>query len=226
MIIDWVEITKLALIDLWQGFLGFIPSLIGAIIVFVLGWIIAIWIGRIITGVLRKLKIDEVFGKGTWKQALAKADLKVDVAGFIGAIVKWVLVIVFLQISVEILGWVAFAVFLRDVLTYLPNVIIAALIFVVAVIIADIVEKIVKTGVEGIKVGYGQIVSMIAKWSIWVFAILAILYQLGIAPALMEIFFFGIVAMLAISFGLAFGLGGKEVAAEILQDLKKKLRKE
>ena len=226
MIIDWAEITKLALIDLWQGFLGFIPSLIGAIIVFALGWIIAVWVGKIVAGVLKKLKIDKAFEKGTWRKALAKADLKVDVAGFIGAIVKWVLVIVFLQISVEILGWVAFAVFLRDVLTYLPNVIIAALIFVVAVIIADIVEKIVKTGVEGIKVGYGQIVSMIAKWSIWVFAILAILYQLGIAPALMEIFFFGIVAMLAISFGLAFGLGGKEVAAEILQDLKKKLRKE
>jgi len=226
MIINWAEITRESLVSFWQGFLGFIPSLIGAIIVFVLGWIIAVWVGKIVAGVLKKLKIDKAFEKGTWRKALAKADLKVDVAGFIGIIAKWALVIVFLQISVEILGWAAFAVFLKDVLIWLPNVIIAALIFVVAVIIADIVEKIVKTSVEGIKAGYGQVISMIAKWSIWVFAILAILYQLGIAPALMETLFFGIVAMLAIAFGLAFGLGGREVAAEILQDLKKKLKEE
>ena len=226
MIINWAEITKIALVNFWQDFLNFIPSLIGAIIVFVFGWIIAIWIGRIVAGVLRKLKIDKVFGKGAWKQALAKADLKVDVAGFIGAIAKWVLVIVFLQIAVEILGWAAFAIFLGDVLAYLPNVIIAVLIFVVAVIVADIVEKIAITGAEGVKAGYGQMVGIVAKWSIWVFAILAILHQLGIAPEFMKTLLFGIVAMLAISFGLAFGLGGKEVAAEILQDLKKKLKEE
>ena len=224
MIINWVEITGLALVDFWQGFLGFIPSLIGAIIVFIFGWLVAIWVGKIIVGILRKLSFDKIFEKGGWKEALAKAEVKVDASGFIGAIAKWILVIVFLQIAVGILGLAAFAYFLRDVLIYLPNVIIAALIFVVTVIVVDIVEKVVRTGVEGIRVGYGQIVSVIVKWSIWVFAILAILHQLGIAPVFMETLFVGIVAMLAISFGLAFGLGGREVAAEILQDLRRKFK--
>lgn len=225
MIINWIEITKLALIDLWQGFLNFIPSLIGAVIIFIIGWFIATWVGKIISEILRKLKINNVFEKGGWKQALLKAELKVDVAEFIGAIAKWILVIVFLRIVVDILGWEAFAIFLGDVLVYLPNVIIAILIFVVTAIIVDIVEKIVKTGVEGIKAGYGQMAGVVAKWSVWVFAILAILQQLKFDAAdwvfeLIKITFMGIVAMVAI----AFGLGGKDVAAEILQDLKKKLK--
>jgi hypothetical protein len=223
--INWIEITITTFHNLWIGFLNFIPSLIGAIIIFIIGWFIAIGVGRIITEILKKLKIDKIFEKGSWKQTLAKADLKVDVSGFIGAIVKWILVIVFLKVAVEILGLKEFAIFLKDILAYLPNVIIAALIFVIAVIIIDIVEKTVRVGVEGIKVGYGQVISTIIRWSLWAFVILAILHQLGVVPALMEILLFGIVAMLAISFGLAFGLGGRDVAAEILQDLKNKLKK-
>ena len=224
MITNWAEITREALISLWQGFLYFIPSLIGAIIILTIGWIIAIWVGRIFAEVLRKLKIDKVFRKEGWKKALEKADIKVDVAEFIGAIIKWTLIVVFLKIAVEILGWDAFVIFLGDVIAYLPNVIVAVLIFVVTAIIVDIFEKIVGAGTEGIKEGYGQIVGMTAKWAIWIFAILAILHQLGIAPVFMRTLFTGIIAMLAISFGLAFGLGGKDVAGEILQDLKKKLK--
>jgi small-conductance mechanosensitive channel len=110
------------------------------------------------------------------------------------------------------------------VLAYLPNVIVAALIFVVTVIVVDIVEKVMRAGVESIKVGYGHMVSVVVKWSIWVFAILAILHQLGIAKPFMETLFTGLVAMLVLAFGISFGLGGKEVAGEILQDLKRKLK--
>jgi len=224
MITNWLEVTYLALFDLWRDFLIFIPSLIGATIIFIIGWFIAVWTGRIIAGIFKKLKINKIFEKGMWKQALDKADLKVNIAEFIGIIIKWILVIVFLMIAVEILGWHTFAIFLNDILTYLPNVIVAVLIFVVTAIIVDIVEKIVKTGVEGIKAGYGQMISIVIKWSLWIFAILAILHQLGIAPVFMETILFGAVTMIAIAFGLAFGLGGKDVAAEILQDLKNKLK--
>jgi MFS superfamily sulfate permease-like transporter len=124
---------------------------------------------------------------------------------------------------VEILGLGAFATFLKGVLAYLPNVVVAALIFVATVILVDIVEKITRAGVEGIKVGYGKMVSSVVKWSVWIFAILAILHQLGIARPFMETLFTGLVAILVLGFGLSFGLGGKEVAAEILKDFKKKL---
>jgi len=224
MILDWADVTVQALQNLWQAFLSFVPVLIGAIVVFVVGWFISIGIGKIITEILKRIKFNQIFEKGNWDEALAKADIKVDASGFIGAIVKWVLVIVFLLAAVEILGFVEFAGFLKSVIGYLPNVIVAALIFVVTVIVVDIVEKIVRVAVESIKVGYGQMVSAVIKWSIWIFAILAILYQLGVARPFMETLFTGLVAMLVISMGIAFGLGGKDVAAEILQDLKRKLK--
>ena len=230
MIIDWAEITKLALIDLWQGFLDFIPSLIGAIIVFALGWVIAVFVERIVVEVLRKLRVDKVFEKERWKRSLEKADLRIDIVGFVGLIVKWVLIIVFLYAAVGILGWQAFGEILKGIIAYLPNVIVAALIFVVAVIVADIVAKIVRVTLEGAKFTYAHIGETIVRWAIWVLAILMILKQLLVAPELIEIVFgalvYGIMAFLVISIGLAFGLGGRDTAAEILQDLKKKLRKE
>ena len=220
----WAQITTYALQNLWQGFLTFIPTLIGAIIVFIIGWFISVGIGKLVVEVLIRIKFNKLFEKTGWKQALEKAELKVNAAEFIGAIAKWVLVIVFLLAAVEILGFVQFAAFLKSILAYLPNVIVAVLILVVTVILVDIVEKVVRTAVEGVKVGYGHLVSVMIKWSIWIFAVLAILHQLGIAKPFMETLFTGFVAMLVISLGIAFGLGGKDVAAEILQDLKKKLR--
>jgi len=221
----WAEATTLALLKLWDGFLAFIPSLIGAILVFLIGWFVALGIGKLVAEILTRIKLNQFFERASWKTALEKAELKVNPSEFIGAIVKWILVIVFLLVAVEILGLVEFAGFLKSILAYLPNVVIAVLILVVTVIVVDIVEKIIRAAVEGIKVGYGHLASVIVKWAIWIFAILAILQQLKFEAAdwvfeLIKIVFVGIVAMGAI----AFGLGGKEVAAEILQDLRKKLK--
>jgi hypothetical protein len=223
MILDWYTVTIMALQGLWEAFLMYIPALIGAIIVLIIGWFVAVGVGKLVTEILKKLKFNQVFEKGSWKTALEKAEIKVDASGFFGAIVKWILFIVFMMAGVEILGLGAFAGFLKGILAYLPNVIVAALIFVATVILVDIVEKITRAGVEGIKVGYGKAVSSVVKWALWIFAILSILHQLGIAKPFMETLFTGLVAILVLSFGLSFGLGGKEVAADILRDLKKNL---
>ena len=225
MVLDWIDVTIQALQNLWQGFLSFIPVLLGAVIVFIIGWFFSVGVGKLVAEVLKKLKLNQIFEKGAWKNALEKAEIKVDASAFVGAVVKWILVVVFLLAAVEILGLVQFAIFLKGVLGYLPNVIVAVLIFVVTVIVVDIVEKIVRAAVEGIKVGSGQIVSAVVKWSIWVFAILAILTQLRFEAAdwifeLIKIVFMGIVLIAVV----AFGLGGRDMAAEILQDLRKKLK--
>ena len=225
MLNDWIDITIESLKNVWQGFIDFIPRLIGALVLFIIGWIISVAIGKLVAEVLRRIKFNRIFEKGGWKTALEKAEIKVDASGFIGAIFKWVLMIVFLAAAIEILGFVQLTGFLTDVLNYLPNVVVAAFIFVIAVIIADILEKVVRAAVESVKVGYGQVVGAIVKWSIWVFAILAILSQLKIEAAdwivnLINIVVVGIVAMIAI----AFGLGGKEVAGEILRNLRNKFK--
>jgi len=226
IITGWLDTTIIALKNLWLGFIDFIPNLIGAIIVFLIGWLISIAVGKLIAEILKRIKFNRIFEKGGWKTALEKAEIKVDASAFIGAIIKWVLLIVFLAAAVEILGFNQLTVFLtQKVLPFLPNVVVAAFIFVVAVIIADILEKVVRAAVEGAKVGYGQLVGAIVRWSIWVFAILIILSQVGIGETFMADLFRGIVVMIVLAIGLAFGLGGKDVAAEILQDLRNKLRR-
>ena len=224
MILDWYAITLSGLQDLLQGFIGFLPALVGALVIFVIGWFISSGVGRLVGDILKKIKFNQIFERGNWKNALEKADLKVDPSGFIGAIFKWVLVIVFLLASVEILGLNQLAAFITDVLAYLPNVLVASLIFVVAVIIADIVEKVLRAAVESAQVGQAHMVGVIVRWSIWIFAAIAILTQLGITPILWQTLFTGLVALVVVAGGLAFGLGGKEVAGQWLQDMSKKLR--
>ena len=224
MLLNWSDITIQAFQNLWQGFLNFIPVLLGAIIIFTFGWFFAVLIGKIITEILKKLRFNQIFEKGDWKDSLEKAEIKVDVATFLGAIVKWVLIIVVLKIAVGILGWTDFSTLLDKMVAYLPNVIVAALIFVVAVIVADILQKLVVVAVEGAKFTYAKLAGTIVKWAIWVFAILAILQQLVIVPVLVETLFKAVVYGFVAIFVIAFGLGGKDLAAETLRDIRKKIR--
>lgn len=221
---DWSAITLKSLQNLWEGFIGFIPQLIGALIVFIVGWFISVWIGRFIAEILKRLKLDRIFEKTKWQNAFEKAEFKVSVSDFIGGIVKWVLAIVFLLAAVEILGLGQFAGFLKAIVSWLPNLIISAAIFVVAVIIADFAEKLVKAVVGKMEVSYSKILGTIVKWAVWTFAILAILAQLGVAKEIIQILVSGFVALVVISAGIAFGLGGKDVARDVLENLRNRIK--
>lgn len=224
---DWRLISFETLQKFWQNLWGYLINLIIAIIVFLIGWLISEGVGRLVTKFLKKLKIDLVLEKSKGlKEALERAEIKIVPSQIIGEICKWILVIVFLMLAVDILGWKGFAAILKDFINYLPNVLVAILIFVVAVIIADIVEKIISSAVAGMRVKYGPALGAIAKGAIWVLAIFAILSHLRIAREMVLTLFQGIVAIIVIAGGIAFGLGGKELATDILQGLRKKLKKE
>lgn len=222
--VNWYDTTIAALQDLWSGFLEFIPELIGALIVFIVGWFVSLGIGKLITEILRKLQFNELFEGGNWGKALEKSDVKVDPAKFLGELFKWIVLIVFLLAVAEILNLTQFAEFVQEILVYLPNVVASAFIFVVAVIVADFAKKIVETSVGGMQVEYADLAGSIVKWAIWIFAVFAILTQLGVATSLIQTLFTGIVAVLVISFGLAFGLGGKDIAYDILKNFRNRLR--
>ena len=224
MVQDWSTITWQALQGLWQGFLNFLPKLVGAIIVFVIGWFIAVWIGKLVAEILRRLRLDRIFEKSKWDEALEKAEFRMKMSDFIGGIVKWVLVIVFLLAAVEILGLVQFAIFLRAIVAWLPNLVVAAAIFVVAVIIADFSEKLVRAIVGKMNVRYVKLIGSIVKWAIWIFAILAILSQLGVAKDIVQIIVGGFVALIVISCSIAFGLGGRDLARDILENFRGKFK--
>ena len=210
-----------------QNLIGFVANLLLAIIVFVIGYLISIGIGTIITEVLKSVKFNKLFEKEGWTKALQRANISVNPSDFIGAIVKWVFVIVSLLVAVDILKLAQFGMILTQVLNYLPNVVVAALIFVAAVIISDIIEKIVRVAVERIKVGYGYIASSIVTWAIWIFTIFLILDQLlptnNLIQTLYSSIIYGVVFAVSLGVAIAIGLGGKETAAEVISDMKRKI---
>jgi hypothetical protein len=221
---NWYDITRNAFGNFWTSFLSFIPNLIIAIIIFIIGWIIAAVIGKIVSQILSRLNFNRLFEKASWREALEKAEIKVNPAEFIGAICKWVLVIVVLLITVEILGLTQFAVLLNNLIAWIPNLIVAIVIFIVAVIVADLLDKIIIASTKRIGVEYVGLLGMIIRSAIYIFAGIAILMQLKIEVAtwiadLLKILFGGVVIALAI----AFGLGGKDAAAKVIEDFRRKI---
>lgn len=224
---EWGTILSRSLEEFGLGFLNFLSKFIPALIVFLVGWLIAAVVGKIVGEILKKLKLDKFFEAKGWQEALEKAEIKTSISEFIGSLCKWILIILVLAISVELLARPSgFSEFLYgSVIPWLGNLLVAVAIFVVVVIIANFAEKATRASLEKAKVGFAALGSSIVKWAIWIFGIFAILTQLGIGRDLLLILFRGLVALIAIAGGLAFGLGGKEVAGELLHSLKERLKK-
>ncbi|MFH1450996.1 MAG: hypothetical protein ABIF89_00065 [bacterium] len=225
MVLDWYKIMSGSLERALESILVFLPKLLGALIVLLIGWFISVLLGKLVRKVLEKVGFNQLFGTKSIKTAMEKAEIKVNAAELAGEVVKWILLIVFLTATAEILGNTQFAVFMGTILEYLGRVIAAVLIFVVAVAIADVVAKIISTPAEGKNLTYSYVVAKIIRWAIWIFAGLAILDQLKIADSsLVQTVLTGVVTAVAIAFGLAFGLGGKDMASEVLAKLRKQIR--
>jgi hypothetical protein len=219
---EWSTVTVDKLQELWGGFLNFIPKLVGALVVFLVGWIVAVWVGKIIAEILKRLKFDRIFEKTKWESAMEKANFKMTMSSFIGGLVKWILIIVFLSSAVRILGLSQVGDFVDNIVGWLPNLIVAAGIFVVAVVVAEFAEKLIKATVSKMNVAYVNLIGAITRWAVWIFAALAILNQFRVeaAEGLIQI----VVAGVVFSMALAFGLGGKDVAREMLEDVRMRMK--
>lgn len=211
---SWGEAFNGSLMGLWAGFINFVPSLLGAIILFIIGWVVGSVIGKAIAQVLNALKLDKLFESAGASDLMNRAGLKLNVGGFIGGVVKWFIIVVFLMASLEILGLTQVNDFLREaVLFYLPKVIIAALVLIIATVISDTMRKLVKASAQAANVRSANMLGSVARYAIWIFAFIIALSELGIASSFMQILFTGLVGALAIAGGLAFGLGGKDAAS-------------
>lgn len=218
---NWGEVFTLSLQSLWLGFIQFVPALLVALILFIIGWVIASILGKAVEQLIGALKIDRIFESAGADEMFKRAGMKFSVGGFLGALVRWFIIIVFLVASLDILGLDEVKMFLREVvLGYLPQVIVAALILIVATIVADGASKLIKGSARAANVHSAEFLGTIARYAIWIFALIIALSQLGIAPQFMQILFTGIIAMLALAGGLAFGLGGKDAAARAIEHFK------
>ncbi len=216
----WGEAITLSLLNLWSRFVNFLPALVGAILVFVAGWIVAVALGKVVEHIVKMIKVDDAMEKAGTKARFKKVGVEVNVAKFLGGLVKWFLILVFLMAATDILKLVQVTNFLNSIILYLPNVVVAAVILAVAFLVANFVYAVVKGSTKVAGIVSATLLATVAKWAIVIFGLLAALVQLGIATSLINTLFIGFVAMLALAGGLAFGLGGKDEAALILKKLR------
>lgn len=219
-----VMTTTSTLSNMWISFVNFLPSLLGALILFLIGLIIATGIGELIERIIDALKIDRILEKIGFKNFTDRANIRLDAGYFVGQLIRWSLVLAFLSAALDSLGLLAFTAYLKTILAYLPNVIIAAIIILITFLVADFVEKLVTSSATGSGLKITTFAGVIAKWAIYITGFLTALDQLKIASNFLFIIFVGLVAMLSLAGGLAFGLGGKDFAKSMLEKSKKNLK--
>lgn len=217
MYTSWASAINSAFQNIFYGVIGFIPNLIVAIIIFIIGWLIGLGIGRLVEQIINSLRVDQALRSVGFERVLNRAGFKLSSGKFLGAIVKWFFIIVFLVAALGVLHLNAVNSFLIQVVQYLPHVIVAVLILFAAAIIANFIEKLVVGSAKAAYISSSVFLGKVARYAIWIFAVLIALDQLDVATAFVQTLFTGVVIAAAIAFGLAFGLGGQESAARFLE---------
>lgn len=225
MLIDtWAVVLTRSFQELWTGVIAFIPNVIVAIIIFVLGWLVGAALGRVVQQIVKSIKVDSALKSTGLSEAVSRAGFTLDSGAFLGALVKWFFIIVFLVASLDVLGLDQVNLFLQSVvLGYLPQVIVAVLILLVAAVVAEFAAKAVMGAAKAAHIMSAGFVASVTKWAIWIFAILAALDHLQVASAFVQTLFTGVIVAISLAFGLAFGLGGQEAAARAIEKMRSEM---
>lgn len=215
--LTWGDVFNASLQELWWGFIQFAPKLVIAVVLFVVGWVLGNIIAKALVQVFGALKIDNLLKSIGVDGFFRKAGMNLNSGYFVGQVVKWFVVVVFLLPSLNLVGLDSIGSFLKDdVLGFLPRVVVAALILIISTIVAEGVSKTVSASARTMSLSSANMLGAIAKYAIWIFALIIALGQLGIADYYMSVLFTGIIAMLSIGGALAFGLGGRDAAARFI----------
>ena len=221
----WADVLNQSFQNLFYGLVAFIPNLVVAIIIFIVGWIIGIGLGRVVAQIVNSLRIDQALRAAGVERALNRAGFELSSGRFLGFLVEWFFIIVFLVAALGVLHLDAVNLFIRDVvLGYLPQVIVAVLILLVAAVVAEAAERIVAGSAKAAQLHAAGFLGKVARYAIWVFAILAALSQLEVASAFVQTLFTGVVIAASLAVGLSFGLGGQVAAARYLEKLQSEIK--
>ncbi|MFH0969236.1 MAG: hypothetical protein V1804_01885 [Patescibacteria group bacterium] len=221
----WGEAITLSLLSLWDRFVNFLPSLLGALLIFFLGLIVAVALGKVVEKIISLLQIDQLTERMKLGDRFRNAGIQLKISKFFGELVKWFLILVFLMAATDILKLTQVSEFLNSVILYIPNIVIATIILSVAFLFGNFVYHAVKSSTRIAGVMSASFLAAVAKWAIIIFGLLAALIQLGIAVSLVNTIFIGLVAAISLAIGLAFGLGGREEAAMILKKVREDMMK-
>ncbi|HQU07493.1 MAG TPA: hypothetical protein PK539_00325 [Candidatus Paceibacterota bacterium] len=210
---------------MYLGTAQYLPNLVIAIIIFIIGWLIAVVVDRIVVQIFNALRIDQALRAAGTERIVERAGFTLSSGKFVGALVKWFIIVIFLVASLNVLHLDQVNNFLDTVvLGYLPRVIAAVLILLAAGILAETMHRVVTGSAKAARLTSANFLGTVAKWSIWVFAVLAALYQLEIASQIVQTLFLGIVIAISLALGLAFGLGGQQAAARYIEHVREQIK--
>lgn len=218
-LVSWGKVLMESFSNVWQSFVAILPSLVGAVIVFVLGLFVARGLGNLVARALKKLYLDQAVDKAGLKNVLNKVGFTFEVSQALGLLVQWFLYIVALIAAADILGLRQISSFLEQVVLYVPNVIVAVVILIVGLIVSSFIHLLVKETATSAKLNSVDFLASVARWAILIFTFMAALVQLRVAPELIQILFTGLVLMISLAGGIAFGLGGKDRAKQLIDKI-------
>lgn len=222
----WADVLSQSFQNLFYGLVAFIPNLVIAIIIFIVGWLIGAGLGRVVAQIINSLRIDQALKSTGIERVLSRAGFELSSGKFLGFLVKWFFIIVFLVASLDVLHLTAVDAFLSDVvLGYLPQVIVAVLILLVAAVVAESADRVVTGSAKAASLHAAGFLGKVAHYAIWIFAILAALAQLNVATAFVQTLFTGVVIAVSLAIGLAFGLGGQGAAQRYIEHLQSEIKK-
>ncbi len=214
----WVQVLQQSFYNLLWGVVSFIPNFVFAVVIFLIGWFVGVLLGRVVDEAIKAIRVDHALRAAGVEDVMHRAGYKLNSGAFLGALVKWFVIIVFLMASLQLLGLAQVTFFLQQiVLSFLPQVIVAVLVLLVAAVVAEVAQGVVAGAARAAGIRSAGFAGTVAKWAIWGFAIIVALSQIGIATAYFQTLFTGLVVALSLAFGLAFGLGGQETAARFLE---------
>ena len=218
---DLVANIRGSFTDLWMGILDILPRIVEGIVILIVGWIVAKIVSRVVGKIVEVIRLEKVLSTTGTKSFFQKAGIKLSLSGIFEEVVKWFILIAFFISAANAFGLPQVNGFLQDVLNYIPNVIIASVITILGILIANFIADLTHGTTRAFRGGQAKIVASITRYAVIIFTVFAALLQLGIGRSLLDSFFNNLGLALAAAFGLAFGLGGKEAAADAIKKIRK-----
>ncbi|GAC1315554.1 MAG: hypothetical protein NVSMB2_07390 [Chloroflexota bacterium] len=213
---NWGEALLTSLASALVVLFAAIPKIIGFALILIIGWLIASAIAKVVAAVLRTIKFNDLARRSGFAGFVEKMGIKTDASGFLANLVKWFVRLIVLVTAFDALGLPAVSQVLQQLLLWLPNLVVALVILVIAGLAANALAGLVRGSTAEAGLGNPDLLAGIAKVAVWGFAIVVAVNQIGIATTLVNTLFMGFVGALALALGLAFGLGGRETAGEIV----------
>jgi hypothetical protein len=221
-VIEWDALIFEPVRQMLTRIMAYLPILLGALVIFVVGWLIAKAIRRVVDWVLRAVHFDAMAEKAGINEVLRKGDFTIQARELVSGLVYWLAMIMVLVMTVDALGLPKASDVLASLFAYVPKVIAALLVLIVAMFVASFVSGIVRIAAANANLPRPHLFAGICRWAIIIFASIISLVELGVAPLLVTATFNIILGGVVLALALAFGLGGRIAAAKYLEELREK----